>query len=137
VADGIRNLRLDEFDAFMRFLERCYGVPPGHFERSDPHRYRPSAELCASAFVIEQRGQIVSHVGLYPLEVVVHGVTYPIGGVGGVGTLPAHRSKGYMTQLLYAVIEVMREREMRLSWLGGDRQCYNPTRSPIEITHPM
>jgi predicted N-acetyltransferase YhbS len=125
MADGIRNLRPGEFDTFMRFLERCYGASPGNFERHAPHHYRPSAELCASAFVMEQEGQIVSHVGLYPLEVVVQGVTYPIGGIGGVGTLPAHRGKGYMTQLLYTVIEVMREREIPLSWLGGDRQRYN------------
>ena len=45
MADGIRNLRTDEFDTFMRFLNRCYGAPPGHFERTDPHHYYPSPEL--------------------------------------------------------------------------------------------
>jgi predicted N-acetyltransferase YhbS len=125
MADGIRNLRPDEFDAFMRFLERCYGTTPGEFEHREPHIYRPAAELCASAFVIERQGRIVSHVGLYPLETVVHGVSFPIAGIGGVATLPSERGKGHMTRLLYTVIDAMREQSYPLSWLGGDRQRYN------------
>ena len=125
MADGIRNLRLEEFDAFIRFLDRCYGFSPGMFEAGYPHTYRPTPELCASTFVVEREGRIVSHVGLYPLEVVIHGVTWPIGGIGGVGTLPEERGKGHMTRLLHIVIDVMREAEMPLSWLGGDRQRYN------------
>jgi predicted N-acetyltransferase YhbS len=123
--DGIRNLRLEEFDSFMQFLDRAFGFSPGMFQADSPHIYRPRPELCASAFVIERDGQIVSHVGLYPLEVVVHGVTWPIGGIGGVGTLPEERGKGHMTALLERAIDVMRESDIPLSWLAGDRQRYN------------
>jgi len=125
MADGIRNLRLGEFDAFMRFLERCYGFPPGMFEVDYPHIYRPTDELCASAFVVEREGRIVSHVGLYPVQVVVHGVSWAVGRIGGVGTLTGERGAGHMTRLLRTVIDVMRESEIPLSWLGGDRQRYN------------
>ena len=117
MADGIRCLRLEEFDTFMRFLERCYGTSPGEFERDYPHTYRPAAELCASAFVMERGGRIVSHVGLFPLEAVVHNVIWPIAGIGGVGTLPEERGKGHMSALLDYVIDVMREQEYPLSWL--------------------
>ena len=125
MADGIRNLRLEEYDTFIRFLDRCYGFSPGMFEDSNPHIYQPTDELCAATYVMEREGRIVSHVGLYPLEVVVHGVTWPIGGIGGVGTLPEERGKGHMSALLHAVINVMRENAVPLSWLGGDRQRYN------------
>jgi GNAT superfamily N-acetyltransferase len=125
MADGIRNLRLEEFGAFIRFLDRCYGFSPGMFEAGYPHMYHPTDELCAASYVMEREGRIVSHVGLYPIEVVVHGVTWPIGGIGGVGTLPEERGKGHMTRLLQTVVEVMRETEVPLSWLGGDRQRYN------------
>jgi predicted N-acetyltransferase YhbS len=125
MADGIRNLRLEELDSFIRFLDRCYGFSPGMFEESCPHVYRPTPELCAATYVVEREGRIVSHVGIYPLEVVVHGVVWPIGGIGGVGTLPEERGKGHMTRLLYTAIDAMREAETPLSWLGGDRQRYN------------
>jgi hypothetical protein len=125
MADGIRNLRLDEFDTFMPFLNRCYGASPGMFQVNYPHTYRPTPELCAATYVMEREGRIVSHVGLYPLDVVVYGVTWPIGGIGGVGTTPKERGKGHMTALLHTVIDVMRESETPLSWLGGDRQRYN------------
>ena len=125
MADGIRNLGLKEYDAFIRFLDRCFGFSPGMFEADHPHTYRPTDELCAATYVMEREGQIVSHVGLYPLEVVVHGVTWPIGGIGGVGTLPEERGKGHMSALLQRVIDVMRETGVPLSWLGGDRQRYN------------
>jgi predicted N-acetyltransferase YhbS len=109
----------------MRVLERCYGASPGTFEREYPHLYRPTAEALAMAYVIEQQGTIVSHVGVYPIEVMVHGVPILVAGIGGVGTLPAARGQGHMTRLLYHVIEEMRAHGYVLSWLGGDRQRYN------------
>ena len=125
MADGIRNLRIDEYEAFIRFLDRAYGFGRGVFEAGYPHLYRPTPELCAATYVMEQGGRIVSHVGVYPLAVEIEGVLWPIAGIGGVGTLPEERGKGYMTQLLYHAIDVMRERKYPLSWLGGDRQRYN------------
>jgi predicted N-acetyltransferase YhbS len=125
VEEMIRHLKLEEFDAFMRFLERCYGFSPGEFESYCPHRYRSSRELCDSAYVVDRGGEIVSHVGLYPIEVVVEGVVMRIAGIGAVGTLPTARGKGYMTRLLYRVIDEMRAQNYPISWLGGDRQRYN------------
>jgi predicted N-acetyltransferase YhbS len=121
----IRHPRIEEFDTLMRALERCYGAWPGIFDRGYPHLYRPTAKALAAAYVIEEQGTIVSHVGLYPIEVVVHGHPVRIGGIGGVGTLPPARGKGYMTKLLYHVIDEMRAQGYALSWLGGDRQRYN------------
>lgn len=122
---SIRNLYPEEFDTFMRFLGRCYGATPGTFERLYPHLYRPTPELCASAHVLEREGEIVSHVGLFPIDAVVYGMPIPIGGIGAVATAPSERGKGYMSKLLYHVIDVMRAQGYVLSWLGGDRQRYN------------
>ena len=125
VADGIRNLRLDEYQAFIRFLDRSFGFARDVFEDGYPHLYRPTPELCAASFVMEQDGQIVSHVGVYPLEVEIDGVSWPIAGIGGVATLPEARGKGYMTQLLTTQWPSCASRPTLLSWLGGDRQRYN------------
>lgn len=124
MAEPIRNLVPDEYDAFMRFLERCFGFSPGEFERYFPHTYRPCPELWASAYVVEHEGNLVSHVGLYPIEVVVEDQAIRIGGIGAVGTLPTERGKGHMTRLLYHVIDELRAQGYPLSWLGGDRQRY-------------
>jgi predicted N-acetyltransferase YhbS len=125
VEDEIRNVRLDEFEPFMRFLNRGFGLSPGAFERSYPHTYRPADAFCSTAYVVESDGQIVSHVGLYPLEIVACGVPIQMGGIGGVTTLSAARGKGHMTRLLYHVIDEMRAQGYPLSWLGGNRQRYN------------
>jgi predicted N-acetyltransferase YhbS len=125
MTEVVRNLRIEEYDAFMRFLERSYGFSPGAFERFAPHLYRPSEEMCAASYVVEDEDRIVSHVGLYPIEVVVDGVSIRIGGIGGVGTLPTERGKGHMTRLLYHAIDEMRAQGYPLSWLAGDRQRYN------------
>jgi len=125
MAEVIRTLQVEEFDDFMRFLERCYGHSVGYFPRAYPHLYRPSQEACACFYVLERDGKIVSHVGLYPIDAVVAGASIPIGGVGGVATLPEERGKGYMSRLLHYVIEVMREKGYLASGLGGDRQRYN------------
>jgi hypothetical protein len=74
--------------------------------------------------VIERTGEIISHVGVYPIEVVLHGVTVRIGGIGAVCTAASARGEGHMTRLLYHAIEEMREQGYPLSWLGGDRHRY-------------
>jgi predicted N-acetyltransferase YhbS len=109
----------------MRFLNRGFGFSPGAFERYFPHMYRPTEAFCSTAYVVESDGQIVSHVGLYPLEVIVYDVSIPLGGIGGVTTLLSARGEGHMTRLLYRVIDEMRAQSCPLSWLGGDRQRYN------------
>lgn len=120
----IRHLQVDEYETFMRFVERCFHTSPGAFERMYPYIYQPSEAFCSTAYVVERGGEIVSHVGLYPIEVVLHGVTVRIGGIGAVCTAASERGEGHMTRLLYRVIEEMREQGYALSWLGGDRQRY-------------
>ena len=48
MADGIRNLRIEEYDTFTRFLNRGFGFGRGVFETGYPHIYRPTPELCAA-----------------------------------------------------------------------------------------
>lgn len=125
MANEIRTLRVEEFDTFMRYVERAFGHSKGFFQRAYPHLYQPTEEACSWAYVIEEDGEIVSHVGLYPIETVTAGVHLKIGGIGAVSTAPKSRGKGYMTQLLQHVIREMRRIGYPVSWLGGDRQRYN------------
>jgi predicted N-acetyltransferase YhbS len=121
----IETLRVDEFDAFMRYVERAFGHSRLFFQRVYPHLYQPTEEACSWAYVIHEEGEIVSHVGLYPIEVVTAGVRLSVGGIGAVSTAPRARGKGYMTHLLNHVVEEMRRLDYPISWLSGDRQRYN------------
>lgn len=125
MSESIRNIRVDEWEPLIRFLERCFGSPKGFFQRYLPHLYQPTPEACAWAWVVEKDGQIVSHVGVYPIETVAAGVRLKIGGIGAVSTLPQERGHGHMSQLLRHAIGVMRDQGDVLSWLGGDRQRYS------------
>jgi predicted N-acetyltransferase YhbS len=121
----IRHVRAEEFEDFMRYVERAFGHSKAFFERAYPHLYQPTETALEWAYIVDENGKIVSHVGLYPIETVTAGVPLSIGGIGAVSTTPAARGKGYMTQLLNHVIDEMRRIGYPVSWLGGDRQRYN------------
>ena len=122
--DVIRTVRVEEFDAFLRFLECCFGHSHNFFVREMPHWYQPDPAILAGSFVVERAGRIVSHVGVYPLEVVTAGVRLRVGGIGAVCTLPEEREREGMSKLLIRAIAHMREQGFHLSGLGGDRQRY-------------
>lgn len=125
MAVTIRTLHVEEFDDFMRYVERAFGHSKGWFERHLPHIYRPTEEVCSWAYVVVEDGEIRSHVGVYPIKSVTAGLPLSIGGIGAVSTAPEARGKGYMTQLLDHAIDEMRRIGYPVSWLGGDRQRYN------------
>jgi predicted acetyltransferase len=121
----IRTLHVDEFDDFMRYLERAFGHSKGWFERHLPHIYQPTERACSQGYVVAEDGEIRSHVGVHPIESVTAGLPLSIGGIGAVSTAPEARGKGYMTRLLDHAIDEMRRLDYPVSWLAGDRQRYN------------
>jgi len=122
MAETVRQLRPEERDDLMEFLERAYAAPPGTF--GGGRRY-PLAHADVECFhVIEKDRRIVSHVGLFPLVLVADGVRITAGGIGAVATHPDERGKGYMARLLEWVIARMTEQDMPISVLWGDRQRY-------------
>jgi predicted N-acetyltransferase YhbS len=123
---AIRSLKPEEWDDFLRFLERSYGHSRNYFPRYYPQLYRQEKEALSSFIVLEENGRIVSHVGLFPLELFSLGTRIKIGGIGGVATLPEERKKGYMSMLLKHVGNLMKQKGLPLSVLWGDRQRYYP-----------
>jgi predicted N-acetyltransferase YhbS len=121
----IRTVRVEEFEDFMRYVERAFGHSVDFFRHFGPHIYKPTPEVCAWGYVVEENGKIVSHVGVYPLEVVTASVPLRLGGIGAVSTAVEARGKGYMSRLLHHAINEMRAQGYPASWLGGDRQRYN------------
>ncbi|MCX7599132.1 MAG: GNAT family N-acetyltransferase, partial [Armatimonadetes bacterium] len=121
----IRTVQPEEREEFLRFLERCYGHGRGFFERAYPDRCCAGEDASRTLLVIEKNGQIVSHVGIFEMDVVVGPARFKCGGIGGVATLPEERGHGYMSRLMQEAVRRMREGGWPLSVLWGDRQRYS------------
>ncbi len=134
MAPEIRTLRVEEFDAFMRYVECAFGHSKGFFARDYPQCYQPTEEACSWAYIIKEGDEIVSHVGVYPLDTMTAGVRMQMGGLGAVSTAPKARGKGYMSHLLRHVVNEMRRIGYPVSWLSGDRQRYGEV--GYEVTGP-
>jgi predicted acetyltransferase len=118
----IRNLRFDELETFNRFLERSYGHKYGLFKSA--HALRdPDAVRCN--LVVERDGHIVSHVGTYPMDIIIGSARILCAGVGGVATHPEERGKGYMSGLMEESLRKMREEGYHISALWGNQQRYS------------
>ncbi|MGQ9731647.1 MAG: GNAT family N-acetyltransferase [Candidatus Zipacnadales bacterium] len=122
----IRTVRSDELEEFERFLERCYGSGWGSFARWQPQFFSGDAQACQWHLLLEIDGHIVSHVGGYPLEIVIGPSRVRASGMGNVATHPDKRGRGYMTRLITESLKLWRERGWTLSVLWGDRQRYAP-----------
>ncbi len=122
--EGPRRVRKKEFNELMRFLERVYGHPKGFFPLHYPAVWREETVDLENIFIIKEKGKIVSHVGLFPLNVRVGKKLAKVGGIGGVATLPEWRGKGLMTKLLNYAVKKMEEENYSFSVLWGDRQRY-------------
>jgi predicted N-acetyltransferase YhbS len=57
-------------------------------------------EEASTPFVVEDRGAVVSHVGLLPLPLFVGGREVVAGGVHGVATHPARRRRGHCRAIM-------------------------------------
>ena len=124
MSETIRTVRVEERETFERFLERCYGSERGFFALDQPELFRDDDEAAACHLAIEKGGRIVSHVGGYPMEIVVGPARVKASGVGNVATLPEERGQGHMSRLMEESIRRWRERDWPLSVLWGDRQRY-------------
>lgn len=120
--EEIRLLKEGEQRELERFLERAYGHGRGFFSRNYPN-LQPQATECS--LVIKDQGEIVGHMGTYPLKLVVGPSTILTGAIGGVAADPKARGKGYMSSLMERSLQIMAEKKMPLSVLWGDRQRYN------------
>jgi predicted N-acetyltransferase YhbS len=69
-------------------------------------------------------GRPVSCVQIFTKQVRLRGESVPLGGIGSVGTDPAHRGQGVASQLLRRAEDEMRTRGMALALLFSDRLSF-------------
>lgn len=119
--------RAADFNELMDFLERVYAEYGGkepRFERRAPDLYQATDEAMGDIFILREAGRIVSSAGLFPMRLKLWGRPFTIQGVGGVGTLPEFRGRGFMNQVLSAVNDERQRRGGPFSYLAGYRRRY-------------
>jgi GNAT superfamily N-acetyltransferase len=123
--EGPRSARMEEFDELIAMMTRAYGKLSIEYWASHyPQLYQKDAERVSNFLILKEDGRIVSHVGLFPMELIVYGRRLKVGGIGGVATIQECRGRGFMSQLLNFAIARMRKEGFHLSVLWGDRQRY-------------
>jgi len=123
--EKIREPRIDEFDELITFLARAYGYAEADwFSRHYGHIYQKTPQYIKNSLIIKDNNRIVSHVGLFPLNVLVGKTILKVGGIGGVATDPDYRGQGLMGELLKFAIDRMEKERYAFSVLWGDRQRY-------------
>lgn len=128
MGEKIRKSHIGDFEPLMRFLERSYGHRRNFFSENYGYLLKDvfGAEEAApkGSYILEKNGKIISHVGLYPLNLVSDGIRITAGGIGNVATAPEARGRGCMGKLLSRAVSDMKKGGVFLSVLWGDRHRY-------------
>lgn len=85
-----------------------------------------------NTLIFFQEGEAVASLQMFPYTITFYKQEVPFYYLAGLCTLPQHRKKGYMAQLIYASHKVMQERGIPLSilvpaedWLFGFYEKYD------------
>jgi predicted acetyltransferase len=124
--DQIVRLTAADFTDAMDFCNMVFSMSsrPHHFQSLLPKLYQPDDEKMHAHFAIRRDGRIRALIGMYPMTLRVGAQQLKVAGIGGVGTHPDERKSGLMRQLMTAIVDEMKQQQIALSVLGGQRQRY-------------
>jgi ribosomal protein S18 acetylase RimI-like enzyme len=94
--------------------------------RNEAARLGSRWEDCSTPYVHEEKGQIVSHVGLIEMPYVVHGQRHRFGGIHGVCTHASARRRGHFRRLMEALLEDCEGRYETLELSTENPEYYEP-----------
>lgn len=122
----IVRLTAHDFQPAMDFINMVFSMSsrPHHFQSLLPKLYQADDEKMKAHFAIRRDGRIRAIIGHYPMTLCIGTQRLKASGIGAVSTHPEERQSGMMRQLMEAVTDHMREENIALSVLGGQRQRY-------------
>ena len=97
---------------------------PHDFEKLLPKLYGPGIDTMEHHYAVRENGKLVASILCYPYEVNVGGVKLRAAGIGNVAVHRDARSKGYMKDIMAALLQDLQNNGTDFSWLGGQRQRY-------------
>lgn len=112
----VRNPKPEELTTVWEVLCGAFGEEPR--ERFRRQIWEDSTFAVEQIRIAEVDGKIVSHVWVAERPVFYRGqAILPMGGIGGVGTLPEYRGQGLATLLLDDAIAYMKRKGHAISML--------------------
>ena len=120
----IVKAKREEYQKIQRSLEDAYGHFHDFFPLSYPQTWKEENTQFENTYLIKEKGEILSLVRVFPLQLVQNGVEIKAAGIGAVSTSFSHRGKGYMSALMEKAIKDMKEQGYQISILWGDRHRY-------------
>jgi len=111
----VRGYREGDGGSLARLSAAAFGESVAYWEGYYEGR-NPRVDPDLVRLIVEDGGVRASATVL-PLEVFVGGRLAPMGGIAAVATDPAYRRRGFAGELMRAVLQAMREREIHLSML--------------------
>lgn len=101
IADYSKDKAL--FEKCITFIDEIF---PGCKEMAlKGIRYGASWEECSTPFIIEDKGEVIAHAGVWPFTVILNGEKHQTASIHGVCVSQPHRGKGYFKQLMSEAID--------------------------------
>jgi predicted N-acetyltransferase YhbS len=123
----IEKAKPEDFDDVIDFAEFVFSHARASTDFTSilPKLYKREYFMEAVHYLAREEGRIKAVVGAYPLKIEFSGgISIPGRGIGMVSVHPRSRSKGFMTSLMTAALEDMKNEGAVFSCLGGRRQRY-------------
>jgi len=123
--EGPRGANPGETAELLRWIDRMFAFHVKSGMRAEyPQIYGRMEKFPQNHRIILYQGRVAAHVGVYPLEFVTPEGRVTAGGIGAVCTDEKFQGKGLMTDLLNEAVRWMKEEDMPLSILWGNRYRY-------------
>ena len=122
------TLKAENYKQLISLLNAVFEKKNGvntNFERDLPKMCVCDNEHMANHLGIFDGDKLVAVLGVYLIPTVIAGEELLFATVGNIAVDPSYEGKGYMTILLDKAMEVLKEKKVDVSRLGGLRQRYN------------
>ena len=127
-AEIIKQLKAENYSSLFELLNLVFakknGVPT-NFEKDLPKMCGRDDEHMNNHYGIFDNDKLVAVIGVYLIPTVINGENLLFSTVGNIAVHPDYEGKGYMNLLLEKAMQVLNEKGVDASRLGGLRSRYN------------
>lgn len=119
----IRSLETKDVEQFNDLLRYVFQVTDKELSDSgyeDGEIQRAKVPVLDESDVIgwfNEKDELISQLAIYPCKVNIHGETFEMGGLTGVGTYPEYAGHGLMHDLIRVALDRMRKNKQYISYL--------------------
>jgi GNAT superfamily N-acetyltransferase len=105
IADYAKDPEL--FDRCLHLLNEIF---PGCKEYAlNGMKYKASWAESSTPFIIEEQGEIIAHVGVWPITLMLNGEKHRGASIHGICVRPEYRGKGYFKQLMQEAMDYVED----------------------------